>query len=309
MATVEQLTNETFLARLAVVLQEWPLYRKLQYAGANVAFVPPGELRLFCDRCEFETAWQIWQNENIVTNTPRGSTVAPKETFFLKKYVCKNCGRSVIRYFYYWTRSDGDGGGGLFYKVGQWPELEERVSKALEDRLTVADLKVYKNALRMRNFNLGISAVAYMRRVVENRMNDMLEVLHETARVHNAPAEMLSKHEEMMKEKRFNEKIDYAGDLLPASLRPEGKPNPMAILHELASDGLHTKTDEECVDIFDACRQTFEYVFGKMRIETEEAKKFVDGISTLSEKRAKLAKRAAEPSKSEHFEAPNADTI
>jgi hypothetical protein len=92
----------------------------------------------------------------------------------------------------------------------------------------------------------------------------------------------------MMKEKRFSVKVDYAGDLLPANLRPEGKPNPMAILHVLASDGLHAKNDEECVDIFDACRETFEYVFGKMRVETEDAKKFVKGLITLTEKRAKL---------------------
>jgi hypothetical protein len=61
----------------------------------------------------------------------------------------------------------------------------------------------------------------------------------------------------------------------------------MAILHELASDGLHTKSDEACVAIFDACRRTFEYVFGKLRIETEDAKNFVQGMATLAEKKAK----------------------
>ncbi len=127
-----------------------------------------------------------------------------------------------------------------------------------------------------------------MRRVVENRMNDMLEVLLEAARVHNAPAELLARHQEVMKEKRFAVKVDYAGDLLPANLRPAGKPNPMTILHELTSDGLHSKTDEECVDIFDACRQTFEYVFGKMRVETEDAKNFVKEMAALAERRAKV---------------------
>ena len=61
-------------------------------------------------------------------------------------------------------------------------------------------------------------------------MSDMLEVLHEAAVAHNAPREILARHEAMMKEKRFNERVDYAGDLLPESLRPKGKPNPMAIL-------------------------------------------------------------------------------
>ncbi len=90
-----------------------------------------------------------------------------------------------------------------------------------------------------------------------------------------------------MQEKRFALKVDYAGDLLPHNLRPEGKPNPIAILHELASDGLHAKTDEECVEIFDACRQTFEYVFGKMRVEAEDAKEFVKGMARLVEKKPK----------------------
>jgi hypothetical protein len=96
-----------------------------------------------------------------------------------------------------------------------------------------------------------------------------------------------------MKEKRFAVKVDYAGDLLPANLRPAGKPNPMTILHELTSDGLHSKTDEECVDIFDACRQTFEYVFGKMRVETEDAKNFVKGMALLTGKRKAIEENPA----------------
>jgi hypothetical protein len=175
--------------------------------------------------------------------------------------------------------------GTLFLKVGQYPELEEKVPETLKQALDEADLKLYKNALRMRNFKFGVAAVAYMRRIIENRMNDMLQILHESAIAHNAPAELLARHEAMMKEKRFSEKIDYAGQLLPSSLRPSGKPNPMAILHELASEGLHAKSDEQCVDIFDSCRRTFEYVFGKLRVETEDAKNFIKEMSGLVEKK------------------------
>jgi hypothetical protein len=146
---------------------------------------------------------------------------------------------------------------------------------------------MYKIALRMRNFNRGIAAVAYMRRVVENRMGDKLEILHEAAVAHNAPNELLARHTEMMKEKRFSVKVEYAGNLLPEMLRPAGKPNPMAVLHELASDGLHAKSDAECVDIFDKCRKTFEYVFGRMRIETEAARAFVKEMADLAAEKTK----------------------
>jgi len=270
---IEQfIIDEHLRTKLKLVFQTWPLYRTLHYTGAEQVITVPKLLTLFCDNCKKDTFW-----ETEIYG-------AHKDGFTHKSYKCRNCGSRSVTYYFYWKREQANS---LFFKVGQYPELEEAVSQTLEEALSPEDLKVYKNALRMRNFNLGIAAVAYMRRVVENRMNDMLEVLHEAALAHNAPSEVLAKHEEMTKEKRFSEKVNYAGDLLPSNLRPAGKPNPMAILHELASDGLHTKSDEECVDIFDACRQTFEYVFGKMRIEIEETKSFVKGIAKLAEKRTK----------------------
>ena len=273
--SIEQFTTDEELRnKLEVVLQTWPLYRVFRYTGADNVTIVPEHLSLFCENCKKDTFWEtdLYRGENNRTGFNR------------KQFKCRNCGLRYVTYHFYWKKENQST---EFFKVGQYPELEERVSDALESALSAEDLKVYKNALRMRNFNLGIAAVAYMRRVVENRMTDMLEVLHEAAVAHNAPKEVLARHAAMMKEKRFSSRVDYAGDLLPESLRPKGKPNPMAILHELASDALHTKTDEECVDIFDACRNTFEYVFGKMRIETEEAKKFVKGMEKLEEKRTK----------------------
>lgn len=69
----------------------------------------------------------------------------------------------------------------------------------------------------------------------------------------------------------------------------------LGILHELASDGIHAKSDEECVDIFDKCRKTFDYVFGKIRIETEEARKFVVSLSGLGETRTKTVEAKDRP--------------
>ena len=268
-------TDEALTAKLAAVLETWPLYRALAYTGAVTVKVLPENLSLHCENCKKERYWE----------TDVSSYSDHKVGFANRQYTCRNCGESRVTYYFYWGKSNSVTL--LFFKVGQWPELEETVPETLKNALSAEDLKTYRNALRLRNFNLGIGAVAYVRRVVENRMNDMLDVLHEAARAHNMPAELLAKHEGIKKDKRFSVKVDYAGDLLPANLRPSGHPNPIAVLHELTSEGLHSKSDEQCVDIFDECRQTFEYVFGKMRIEAEEAVAFVKGIAKLSEKRAK----------------------
>jgi len=270
--------------KLSEILVNGSLYRRFVYQGKDCHGTYsggarygtlPGRLKMFCDneRCKSETWWdtktQTFLFAGFIKNTD---------------YTCRNCGKSTVFYYFVWQERETHN---VFLKVGQYPELEERVPESLAAALGATDLKLYKNALRMRNFNLGLAAVAYMRRVVENRMGDMLEILHEAAVAHNAPPELLKRHEEMKKEKRFAVKIEYAGDLLPANLRPSGKPNPMAILHELASEGLHAKSDEECVDIFDKCRTTFEYVFGKMRIETEDAKNFVKSMAGLAEAKVK----------------------
>ena len=230
---------------------------------------------MFCSHreCGYETLWEI-----------SDATVSFGSEFINRdSYTCGNCGKTTVNYCYSWQERKADN---IFVKIGQYPELEERVPDNLKEALDREDLKLYRNALRRRNFNFGVAAVAYMRRVIENRMNDMLEILHEAAVAHNAPSERIARHQEMKDEKRFSVKVDYAG-MLPTGLRPPGKPNPMAVLHELASDGLHAKSDEDCVDIFDACRRTFEYVFGKLRIETEDAKNFVREMTSLAEKKTK----------------------
>lgn len=275
---------EALQQKLSEVLVNGSLYRRFVYQGKDCHGMYtngtrygtlPASLKMFCDNehCKLETWWatanQTFSFEGFIKNN---------------YYTCRNCGKNRAYYYFIWQER---GAHNLFIKVGQYPELEERVPESLEGALGATDLKLYKNALRMRNFNLGLAAVAYMRRVVENRMGDMLEILHEAAVAHNAAPELLKRHEEMKKEKRFAVKIDYAGDLLPANLRPSGKPNPMAILHDLASEGLHAMSDEECVDIFDKCRTTFEYVFGKMRIETEDARTFVKNMAGLAEARGK----------------------
>ena len=288
--SVEQLTEN-----VATILVSWPLYRTYVYygeqghgeytSGAKYGAWPK-ILKMFCnnEHCKQETWWEtggtIFNFQQVITSVG---------------YECRNCGKSTTSYFIVWARRSS---GNYFQKIGQYPELEERIPESLEKGLNQADLKLYKNAIRLRNFNLGLAAVAYMRRIVENKMTDMLEILHEAAVSHNASEEVLKRHEEMKKEKRFTTKIEYAGDLLPANLRPSGKPNPIAILHELASDGIHGRSDEECVEIFDRCRAIFEYVFGKMRIEVEDAKKFVDSMVGLTQQKAKLATGAPTGKKS-----------
>jgi hypothetical protein len=122
--------------------------------------------------------------------------------------------------------------------------------------------------------------LAYLPRVIENRTNDILDVLADIASSHDFAGEELAKIEDAKTSKRFDDKISYAAKLMPPHLRPGGK-NPIDKLHDLASDGLHSKSEEECIQIFDRCRHVFAYVFSELRIGIDEKKKFLDGLKRL----------------------------
>ena len=146
--TIEQfISDEALTAKLQVVLQTWPLYRAFLYTGADQVEVVPKYLNLFCDSCGKETFWE----------TSLYGTEKHRDGFNSKSFKCRNCGSTHTTYHFFWKKKEKYT---RFFKVGQYPELEERVSKTLEGALTAEDLTMYKNALRLRNFNLCIAAVA-----------------------------------------------------------------------------------------------------------------------------------------------------
>ena len=255
------LTDKEVEEALAEALQSWPLYRQLRYLGGERRNTVPELLTLVCDNCGKEQLWRTgsYGDENNMTG------------FSSKEYTCRNCDHRVTRYYLYWARQTDKSV--LFFKVGQYPELEEWVSPSLQKALG-KDLKLYKNAIRLRNFNLGIGAIAYMRRIIENHMNDLLDTIFEAAQSANIPPETVARLGEIKASRGFQDKIAFAESLLPPRLRPDGVAKPFAVLYDLTSDGLHARSEDECIAVFDGCRKVFEYIFAQIHQENLAARQF-----------------------------------
>jgi hypothetical protein len=50
-----------------------------------------------------------------------------------------------------------------------------------------------------------------------------------------------------------------------------------------AAKGLHAKSEIECIDIFDKVKNVFEYVFGNLRVQTEDARNVVKSLANLQQ--------------------------
>jgi hypothetical protein len=247
-------------AKLKEILETWPLYREFRYKGGEGSSTVPLHLSLSCSYCGKE---QSWETHYAVSNQRTGFSGAD--------YNCRNCDKRVTKYFFFWntytTYTE-------FFKVGQYPPLEEVVSPGLQKALGKIDLAHYTNALRLRNFNMGIGAVAYLRRIVENHMNDVLDTIYEASLTATTSPNILSKLEEIKSSRGFKEKIEFAESILPPRLRPDGVPKPFAILYDLTSDALHARSEDESIKIFDECRRIFEYLFSELHKENAGAREF-----------------------------------
>jgi len=78
-------------------------------------------------------------------------------------------------------------------------------------------------------------------------------------------------------------------DLLPEILRPNGL-NPLKLLHEFLSEGLHGKTDEECLELAAELRKIIEFLVSQVAITKAKSSAFSLGMQKLLDKRATKTK-------------------
>lgn len=266
-------------------LCSYPLYKPYRYSGTlatartaggdgappqTVHFIRLTEMGRFCRTCRHTQKWSCGRPDVYDRRSEAWE-------FFDREYTCNNCGE-VVRYFFYWTERKGEG---LFFKVGQYPAQEIDPPAGL--KLSDQDLDLYKKALTSRGFNYGIGALSYLRRVVENRMNALLDLVHQTLKTasETIPAETENEFTRVRERGTFEAKARLAGQMLPSTLRPGGH-NPFDVLADFASLGMHSKDDDECVNIFDRVRTVFEYLFINLSSTNEAAREYVKTLTDLA---------------------------
>ena len=280
----EQFTDPVVLQeKLAEILIMWPLYRNFYYPqqgchkehshlqGTRYAHLPI-RLHMFCDNalCNKETWWQARDTEVRFGN------------MFINRasYTCKNCESNQFYYLFVWQEKD-KGTSGLFMNVGQYPPLPINPSADLTKALGKEDAELYKKALISANFSHGIGAVAYFRRVLENKINLLLDLIGEAAKNADISDKLLKELEAVKSGRVVEDRIAFAAKLLPAHLKPGGH-NPLDKLYAMASAGLHGESDEDCLTIFAEGRFVFEYLFKNLTVGNEEAREYVRQLSSPS---------------------------
>ena len=152
-------------------------------------------------------------------------------------------------------------------KIGQNPPYQIRPKKEVNDYLTGEDKDNYPKALMCLSQGYGIGAFSYFRRIVENEIR---KIVKDTTGS-DLPTEA----------ERASKLIDDSFKLLPASLKGFGD-NPIKLLWSNLSIGLHSMTEEQCLDKAQLIDKVLSFVIEKINEEKTQGKEIKEAIKRLS---------------------------
>jgi hypothetical protein len=171
--------------------------------------------------------------------------------FFYVTYVCSNC-RKTEKTFSLAAQRDEKKTSGKCYKFGELPEYGPPTAARLI-KLIGPDRELFLKGRRCENQGLGIGAFVYYRRVVEEQRNRILDEVIKVSRKVGASGEAIKLLEEAKAETQFSKALANVKDAMPQALLINGH-NPLTLLHSALSDGLHQRSDEQCLEIASSIR-------------------------------------------------------
>ena len=295
----EVLSDQELSARIATLLGKWPLYRKLRFRNESLNDYPE-IVRAHCPVCGGERnfdqfSWEGMKSRRRGPGGPFGPEQIDTARGALRtvSYRCPDCKRYWVSYAVFWEQSAGEQEN-VIQKCGQYPEIETVLDADLEKSISSEDVLLLKKAVRARSFNFGLAAVAYLRRVVENQIEPLIERLLKDRKGNSD--KLLARVKKAKSDRGFRKLLEIAGGILPDYLKPQGQ-NPLVHLYRLASEGLHNLPEEECIDIFDESIMVFSFVFSALRRHQNEVKAYEENLNKLvkTEKTSKITSNPINP--------------
>lgn len=222
-------------------LERAPLYswRTFKKPRVNRSSLWVKEVDAYCDVCEQTRPFQDMRSRG------GGSGMAAKAlesgtSYF--EFSCVSCRKSHRQYL---VEQELDEDFIRIQKFGELPRAKLNRDRELQ-RFLKDDLDNYEKAIVCLSHEYGIAAFAYFRRIVENNIYRLLDLVQEDVQASEAGNADLEAIYELRKESPMSDKIKVANRALPEHLKPDGL-NPLGRLYQALSQGVHSLSDEECL--------------------------------------------------------------
>ena len=206
----------------------------------------------------------------------------PRFTNTYLTYRCWNC-QKFEKVFSVAARCDKEGDDGEALKFGEIPPFGPPTSARLI-KLIGPDRETFLKGRRCENQGLGIGAFIYYRRVVENQKNRILLEIAKVAERVGASADTIATLKKAAEETQFSRALESAKSAIPESLLIDGH-NPLGLLHSALSEGVHERTDEECLEIAGSVRVVLAELSDRLAQALKDEAELRQALSTIMKTR------------------------
>jgi hypothetical protein len=166
-------------------------------------------------------------------------------------------------------------------KIGQFPSYEIGLNTTLKKYLNEEDQYNYKKALVCLSISYGIGAYAYLRRVIENEIK---RIIKDIAELEFDGVEFVrTAYENFKVDFQMSKIIEVINKHLPISLKELGD-NPVRLLYEQLSGGIHEFTDEQCIEKAHSIDILLNYVIKKINEEKYQLSDVKKAMQNLRKK-------------------------
>jgi len=284
---------------IASILENEPLYRKLEIDIKywNPHFVTGISFQFYCqNESSVRTFKLALAPEKLIKSLSGSEYVESFKPFkseteieYVQYFVghCQSCNAYTV-YFLLHVFSEGEvqkslvepslffskdlknvTGKLMIRKVGQWPSFQIKPDSAIYSFLKKEDKEYYSKALICLSQNFGVAAFAYLRKIVES---EIVNIVEELSKTNIADSEKIaSLLDEYKKNKQTGRLVESIYSYLPNNLKVLGD-NPFKLLYSYLSEGLHNHSDEECLSYALALDKLLVFTIKRVKEEQNELK-------------------------------------
>jgi hypothetical protein len=277
-APVQHVTLEQLLEDEPLHSQKTILYLFSDPDRGYIAF--PAEIHV---NCEHEKCGGVRRH----TKKDESERSIGSSVYAYVTYVCTNC-TSRMKVFglkAWWNGKKQHSG--MCAKIYQEPPFGQPIPKRLFHVIGEANREYFLQARRAIARGLGIGAYGYYRRIIENTKFDLVGSVLEVAEATNASAAQIELLKKAQKEKQFSKTIDILRDVsaIPAALLIDGH-NPLALLHDALSEGIHELSDAECLERAQDAEIILCEIANRMQIAVTEQKTVKAALASVLKRKS-----------------------
>lgn len=272
----KQNPSEIPVCGMTELLQDTPLHSPRRLLLCSF----PDEIRVHCDneKCEGVRRHTKFESHHFSFHWKAAG-------FHFVSYSCSNCIVSAKAFII--RVQDGSNTSVICTKVYQEPPFGQPVPKRLFHIIGEANREHFLQARRAIARGLGIGAYGYYRRIVENTKFDLVSSVLEIARATNASPAQVELLKKAQSETQFSKAIVMLRDVsaIPAVLLIDGH-NPLSLLHDLLSEGIHELSDSECLERAQESEIILCEIANRMQIAVTEQKTVKAALASIQKRKS-----------------------